>query len=194
MAKPPEDGEGKATAKCLLRNWVEERATVSLDRAKDIQRRGHKGILTLDFLSEFQGVSTAKAAFTPPRGPGVRERGIREEKLKKQLYGAIGEKVLEEFNFIPPLGENVSSTKRDYGVEGFQSTFPPPSQEHDYRSHQAITFWSENHGKITGVSAVRTRDTPFKKNCAFSTPIREQLFEDQPHSFKPDTRTCSRYS
>ncbi|XP_018600246.1 sperm-associated antigen 8 [Scleropages formosus] len=184
----------KSRAKCLLHNWVEERATASLDKEENIHKRGHKGILTLDFLSKFQGVSAVKAAFTPPRGPGVREKGIREELLKKQLYETIGEKVLEEFNFIPSSTEYVSSAKRDYDVEGFESTIPPPSQEHDYRNEEAITFWSDNHDKITGVSAVRTRDTPFKKNCTFSTPISEQLFEDMPRTLEPDPRTCTRYS
>ncbi|XP_010876168.2 sperm-associated antigen 8 [Esox lucius] len=175
-------GETKSNGKCLLFNWVEERATAVLDNNKPrahIHKNGHTGILTMDLSSGVQGVTTAKAAFTPPRGHGVRQRGIRGELLEKSLLKKISEQTLAEFNPEPPNTEFCSTTKEDYRVKDFQPFLPPPQKEHDNKRDQAITFWSENHQHIQGGTAVRTRDTLFKKNATFSTPIGEHM-DDKP--------------
>jgi len=49
---------------------------------------------------------------------------------------------------------------------------------HDVNSDQAFTFWNQNMNQVHGVSQVQTKDTPFKKNAAFSTPIDE--YKDAP--------------
>ncbi|CDQ64151.1 unnamed protein product [Oncorhynchus mykiss] len=225
--------EQKSIGKCLLYNWVEERATAVLDNERPrahIHKNGHKGILTMDLSSKVQGVTTVNAAFTPPRGHGVRQRGLRGELLENDLlkkisllqgnskskcqqintswkllnvtikfgsvetsYEEIGQGVYTthheqthaEFNPEPPKTEFCSTTKEDYKVEGFLPSLPSPLKVHDYKSDQAITFWSENHHQIQGVTAVRTRDTPFKKNATFSTPISEHM-DDKPILYTPE--------
>ncbi|KAG7476967.1 hypothetical protein MATL_G00088390 [Megalops atlanticus] len=176
----------QSTGKCLLDNWVEERASAPLDNeeSKDfIYKHGHKGILSVDLISKIQDVSTVKEAFIPPVGPGVRQRGLREEILEKSLYKTISEQVHNEFNPGPPKAEFFSTTREDFKVPGFKSVPPSPSTEHDYKREQAISFWSENHQKIQGVTAVRTTDTPFKKNATFSTPLNESLEDSVPYTF-----------
>ncbi|KAL0965445.1 hypothetical protein UPYG_G00281360 [Umbra pygmaea] len=174
--------ESKSVGKCLLFNWVEERATAELDNTKprgDIHKNGHTGILTMDLSSRVQGITTVDAAFPPPKGHGVRQRGIRGELLENSLLRKISEQTHAEFNPEPPKTEYCSTTSEDYKVKGFHPVLPSPLKERDYRKDQAITFWSENHQHIQGVTAVKTRDTPFKKNATFSTPISQHM-DDQP--------------
>ncbi|CAB1332716.1 unnamed protein product [Coregonus sp. 'balchen'] len=152
--------EQKSIGKCLLDNWVEERATAVLDNERPrphIHKNGHKGILTMDLSSKVQGVTTVNAAFTHPRGHGVRQRGLRGELLEKYLIKKISEQTHAEFNPEPPKTEFCSTTKEDYKVEGFQPSLPSP---------------------LKGVTAVSTRNTPFKKNATFSTPISEHMDDE----------------
>ncbi|XP_026883155.1 sperm-associated antigen 8 isoform X3 [Electrophorus electricus] len=149
MSSSEVNAENKPVGRCLLDNWVEERATALLDSTGtrlDIHKNGHRGILTVDITSKV--VSTVKAAYITPKGSGVRKRGLRTELLEKDLIKRISE------------------------------------QDHDYKTDQAITFWSENYQKIQGMTPVRTRDTPFKKNASFSTPINESLDDLTP--FTPE--------
>ncbi|XP_041754352.1 sperm-associated antigen 8-like [Coregonus clupeaformis] len=139
----------------------------------------------MDLSSKVQGVTTVNAAFTPPKGHGVRQRGLRGELLGNDLLKKISEQTHAEFNPEPHKTEFCSSTKEDYKVEGFQPSLPSSLKEHDYKSDQAITFWSENHHQIQGVTAVRTTDTPFKKNATFSTPISEHM-DDKPILYTPE--------
>ena len=56
-----------------------QRAVAALDTGKttaQIQKHGHKGILTLDEDSKLENVTTFKAVYIPPRSPGVRLRGM----------------------------------------------------------------------------------------------------------------------
>ncbi|KAJ8385500.1 hypothetical protein AAFF_G00185360 [Aldrovandia affinis] len=177
----------KTTARCLMENWVEERATAFLDTEESgahVYKHGHKGIISIDLESKAQDVTTVKDTFIPPVAPGIRQRGRREELLEKALYKTISEQVEEELNRAPPPAEFVSTTREDFKVPGFQSVPPSPSKEHDYKTEQAISFWSENYHKVQRVTAVRTRDTPFKKNSAFSTPITDCL--DDPVPYAPE--------
>ncbi|XP_061071874.1 sperm associated antigen 8 isoform X3 [Conger conger] len=129
----------------------------------------------MDLVSKTQDVTTVKEAFIPPAASQIRQRGLREELLEKALYNTISQQVDEEFNPGPPPAEFISTTREDFKVPGFQSVPPSPSKEHDYKSEQAISFWSENHEKVQRVTAVKTRDTPFKRNSLFSTPIGQRL-------------------
>ncbi|KAJ7988424.1 hypothetical protein DPEC_G00323410 [Dallia pectoralis] len=174
--------EPESIGKCLLFNWVEERATALVDNNKPrahIHKNGHTGILTMDLSSRAQGDTTVKSAFTPPMGHGVRQRGMRGELLENSLLKKISEQTLAELNPEPPKTDFCSTTKQDYKVKDFQPFLPAPQRDHDYKRDQAITFWNENHQQIQGGTPVRTRDTPFKKNATFSTPISE-LMDDKP--------------
>ncbi|XP_007236727.3 sperm associated antigen 8 [Astyanax mexicanus] len=176
--------EKRAAGRSLLHNWLEERATELLDSSDSrshINRHGHRGILTLDMTSKTQDETTVKATFTAPKGPGIRQKGLRAELLEKSLIKMISEQIHAELNPEPPAPELNSVTRADFTAGGFKPVRPAPSKECDYRSDQAITYWSENHQKIQGVTAVRTTQSPFKKNASFSTPISERL--DDPMDF-----------
>ncbi|CAJ0957939.1 unnamed protein product [Ranitomeya imitator] len=96
-----------------------------------------------------------------------------------------GQEILEELRSqLEETNVTESSSKRDYLVEGFLPKIPTPSKEYDYRMDQAKTFWMENVNRITGVSDIRTRNSPFKRSSAFSTPISHYLDQSVPHSIE----------
>ncbi|XP_067296088.1 sperm associated antigen 8 isoform X2 [Pseudorasbora parva] len=170
--------ENKPDGRCLLGNWVEERATSLLDRTvprSRVHKYGHTGILTMDVAAEVQGISTFQAAFNAPKILGVRQKGRRTELLENELIKRISDQIHAELNADPPDTEMCSMTKADYKVEGFKSVHTPLTMDHDYTTEQAITFWSDNYKKIQGVTAVKIKDSPFKRNATFSTPIGEQI-------------------
>ncbi|XP_016336112.1 sperm-associated antigen 8-like [Sinocyclocheilus anshuiensis] len=170
--------ENEPGGRCLLGNWVEERATALLDRTgprSRVHKYGHTGILTMDVAAKVQGLSTFKAAFNSPKSLGVLQKGRRAELLENDLIKIISDQIHAEMNTEPPAPELCSVTKADYKVEGFKSVRAPMAMDHDYTTEQAITFWSDNYQKIQGVTTVKTKDHPFKINATFSTPIGEQL-------------------
>ncbi|XP_038590520.1 sperm associated antigen 8 isoform X2 [Micropterus salmoides] len=117
--------------KCMLRNWEEERAVAAVDTEESktqIQRHGHRGILTMDQESKMETVTTLKAAYIPPKGPGVRLRGIRSELLEKHIAQMISEKIDAERSPPTPKTDFCSTTQRDYCVEGFVPLTPEITQ------------------------------------------------------------------
>ncbi|XP_034565636.1 sperm-associated antigen 8 [Notolabrus celidotus] len=169
--------------RCMLHNWAEERAVAALDTEEtriQIQRQGHRGILTLDQDTTMETVTTHRAAFTTPKGPGVRQRGIRSELLEKHIALVISEKLQAERNPPEPERDFCSTTQRDFCVEGFVPPSPEPTPGHDYKTDEAVTFWSENRQRIQGATAVQTLEAPFRKSAKFSTPISERLDEIEP--------------
>ncbi|XP_051267660.1 sperm associated antigen 8 [Dicentrarchus labrax] len=166
--------------KCLLHNWTEERLVAALDTEEtktQIQRHGHRGILTMDQESKLENVTTFKAAYVPPKSPGVRLRGVRGELLEKHIAQMISEQIHAERTPPTPKTEFCSTTQTDFCVEGFVPLTPETTQVHDYKTDQAVTFWSENYQQIQGVTAVQTLKAPFRKSALFSTPISERLDE-----------------
>ncbi|TKS84179.1 Sperm-associated antigen 8 [Collichthys lucidus] len=171
---------GSRVGKCMLHNWTEERAVAALgteETRTQIQRYGHRGILTMDQESKMETVTTLKAAYIPPRSPGVRLRGIRGELLEKHIAQMIREEVQAEWT--PPIQKTdfCSTTQKDFCVEGFVPLTPETTQVHDYKTDQAVTFWGENCQQVQGVTAVHTLKAPFRKSALFSTPISERLDE-----------------
>ncbi|XP_052413891.1 sperm associated antigen 8 isoform X1 [Carassius gibelio] len=184
------DEENNAVGRCLLGNWVEERATALLDRTKPtscVHKYGHTGILTMDVTARVQGISTFKATFKSPKSIGVRQKGNRAELLENDLIKRISDQIQAEMNIEPLAPELCSVTKADYKVEGFKSVRAPLTTDHDYTADQAITFWSDNYQKIQGVTAVKTKDQPFKRNSTFSTPIGDQLDDTMLYPSENDT-------
>ncbi|XP_026068560.1 sperm-associated antigen 8 isoform X2 [Carassius auratus] len=184
------DEENNAVGRCLLGNWVEERATALLDRTKPtscVHKYGHTGILSMDVTARVQGISTFKATFKSPKSIGVRQKGNRAELLENDLIKRISDQIQAEMNIEPLAPELCSVTKADYKVEGFKSVRAPLTTDHDYTADQAITFWSDNYQKIQGVTAVKTKDQPFKRNATFSTPIGDQLDDTMLYPSENDT-------
>ncbi|XP_022059732.2 sperm associated antigen 8 [Acanthochromis polyacanthus] len=181
MSEQPASVENKVR-KCLLSNWVEERATACIDTEETkmhVQRHGHKGILTVDQESKMESMTTLKAAYAAPKSPGVRLRGIRGELLEKHIAQMISEKLHAERNPPIPKTEYCSTTQTDFCVEGFVPSTPKTTQTHDYKTDQAISFWSENYQRVQGVTAAQTSRAPFRKSTKFSTPISERLDEPE---------------
>uniref|UniRef100_A0A672KK73 Sperm-associated antigen 8-like n=1 Tax=Sinocyclocheilus grahami TaxID=75366 RepID=A0A672KK73_SINGR len=155
-----------------------QRATALLDGTGPrscVHKYGHTGILTMDVAAKVQGISTFKATFNSPKSLGVRQKGSRAELLENDLIKRISNQIHAEMNAEPPAPELCSVTKADYKAEGFKSVHALLTTDHEYTAEQAITFWSDNYQKIQGVTAVKTKDHPFKRNATFSTPIGEQL-------------------
>lgn len=179
---------------CLLSNWVEERATAVLDRDPSsmnpighghAERHGHRGILTTQLLDQIADSTTHQDSYRKPISDPTRQTGRREEMIRRFLYQQFSQEVCEALTCAAEeVGEMESTTKRDFHVDGFVPQTPLPTKSQDYCTDQAITFWTENLRSVTGVSDVRSRDTPFKKSSAFSTPISQYLDQPVPYSLE----------
>ncbi|XP_056288064.1 sperm associated antigen 8 [Pseudoliparis swirei] len=186
MAEQPNTAPGRVGG-CMLHNWAEERAVAALDTPEtrsQIRKYGHRGILTTDWESKMERVTTLKATYVTPKSPGVRLRGVRGELLEKQLADTIREKIHAELNPPSPETDFCSTTQKDFGVEGFVPLAPETTQVHDYKSDQAVTFWSENRQRVQGVTGVQNPKASFRKSALFSTPIGERL--DETEELPPD--------
>ncbi|XP_065763840.1 sperm-associated antigen 8 isoform X3 [Muntiacus reevesi] len=198
--KPPEV-EGKSTVlsetlprgQCLLYNWEEERATNYLDQVPVMQdgsesfffRHGHRGLLTLQPQSPMCSCTTQKDSYQPPTSHSQPIRGKREAILEMLLRQQICKEVQAEQEPTRKEPEVESVTHHDYKKELVRAGPPAPTKLHDYRTEQPETFWLERAPQLPGVSNIRTLDTPFRKNCSFSTPVPLSL--GQPLPFEPES-------
>ncbi|XP_048187940.1 sperm-associated antigen 8 [Perognathus longimembris pacificus] len=175
--------------RCLLYNWEEERATNHLDQVPCSQdgsesfffRHGHQGLLTMHLQSPMPSSTTQRDSYQPPRKPCQPLQGKREAMLEMHLYHHICNEVQAEQEPERKLFEVESVTHHDYGVKLVQAKPPAPTKPHDYRKEQPETFWLQRASKIPGVSNIRTLDTPFRKNCSFSTPLPLSLGDPLPY-------------
>ncbi|KAM4720317.1 sperm-associated antigen 8 [Anableps anableps] len=171
------------TRGCLQHNWVEERAVAALgieESRNTIRKCGNKGIITMDLNCKMETLSTSKATYVPPVGPGVRlsGAGMKRDLLEKHFCQMIQEKIQAEMSSPASEADYKSTSQRDFCVPGFVPSRPKPTQDHDYKNEQAITFWSENCQRIQRVSPIRNPNAPFRKSALFSTPITERLDEE----------------
>jgi len=86
----------------------------------------------------------------------------KEEKAKQELEGLMASTFTKSYS-------------KDFKKTEFKQT-----ANHDYITEQPVTFWSEHKDKIHGTSQVKTKDTAFRKNDAFSKPIGEYWDESKP--------------
>ncbi|XP_025216239.1 sperm-associated antigen 8 [Theropithecus gelada] len=188
--KPP-DIKGKPTihyetlprGQCLLYNWEEERATNHLDQVPSMQdgsesfffRHGHRGLLTMQLKSPMPRSTTQKDSYQPPGNVYWPLRGKREAMLEMLLQHQIRKEVQAEQEPTRKLFEVESVTHHDYRMELVQSGTPAPAKE------QPETFWIQRAPQLPGVSNIRTLDTPFRKNCSFSTPVPLSLGQLLPY-------------
>ncbi|EHH23984.1 hypothetical protein EGK_07560 [Macaca mulatta] len=178
--KPP-DIKGKPTihyetlprGQCLLYNWEEERATNHLDQVPSMQdgsesfffRHGHRGLLTMQLKSPMPRSTTQKDSYQPPGNVYWPLRGKREAMLEMLLQHQIRKEVQAEQE--PPHPLPLAQLGSD--------------RPHDYRQEQPETFWIQRAPQLPGVSNIRTLDTPFRKNCSFSTPVPLSLGQLLPY-------------
>ncbi|CAK7293333.1 Sperm-associated antigen 8 [Vulpes lagopus] len=177
---------------CLLFNWEEERATNHLDQVPSMQdgsesfffRHGHQGLLTMQLPSPMSFSTTQKDSYQPPRNYYPPIRGKREAMLEMLLHHQICKEVLAEQEPTGRHPEVESVTHHDYRKELVQARPPAPTKPHDYRWEQPETFWIQRAPQLPGVSNIKTLDTPFRKNCSFSTPVPLSL--GQPLPYEPE--------
>ncbi|XP_039074558.1 sperm-associated antigen 8 [Hyaena hyaena] len=177
---------------CLLYNWEEERATNHLDQVPSMQdgsesfafRHGHQGLLTLQLQSPMSFSTTQKDSYQPPRNYYQPTRGKREAMLEMLLHHQICKEVQAEQETTREQFEVESVTHHDYRKELVQAGAPAPTKPHDYRREQPETFWIQRAPQLPGVSNIKTLDTPFRKNCSFSTPVPLSL--GQPLPYEPE--------
>uniref|UniRef100_A0A3Q4IE20 Uncharacterized protein n=1 Tax=Neolamprologus brichardi TaxID=32507 RepID=A0A3Q4IE20_NEOBR len=86
---------------------------------------GHKGILTIDLESKMESMTTLKAAYVAPKSPVGRLQGMC-------LY-------------LSPYIISLSYKRLKIFLTFYWFNF---LQVHDYKTDQAITFWSENCQRI----------------------------------------------
>lgn len=168
--------------KILLENWVEERAVADLDptnlgdatSSAQVFKDGHRGLLSVDVDTPLEGITTYRHSYKPPHGPGVASKGRREQLLEQALYEQVGQEVDKEFNPPPEQPDYQSVKTLSYDIPGFESTKPVPTMDHDYRTEQPVSYWTEHCTCSHGVTAhPPTFDSAFRKNASFSTPLSE---------------------
>ncbi|PNI98978.1 SPAG8 isoform 3 [Pan troglodytes] len=168
---------------CLLYNWEEERATNHLDQVPSMQdgsesfffRHGHRGLLTMQLKSPMPSSTTQKDSYQPPGNVYWPLRGKREAMLEMLLQHQICKEVQAEQEPTRKFFEVESVTHHDYRMELAQAGTPAPTKE------QPETFWIQRAPQLPGVSNIRTLDTPFRKNCSFSTPVPLSLGQLLPY-------------
>lgn len=179
---------------CLLYNWEEERATNHLDQVPSMQdgsesfyfRHGHRGLITLQLQSPVPLSTTQKDSFQLPRSRCQPIRGKREAMLELLLCHQICKEVQAEQELTRKPSEAESVTHHDYKKELVLAGAPAPTKPHDYCKEQPETFWIQRAPLLPGVSNIKTLDTPFRKNCSFSTPVPlslEEPFPDGPEHY-----------
>jgi len=178
-----------SSAKCLMENWVEERAARHLDQdypMLDKQKKGHKGLLTLKENNAIEANPTTQTTYTSPTSNLPPNVGPRT-KLKEQFFwkkaledtenNGLGAKDKEESKLTSEYRDNINIL--DFKPVKPESVFP-----HKLYGESGVSYWTEKRRTtgIHGVSQVKTMDSPFRKNTAFSKPIAEST--DQPKPFE----------
>ncbi|KAL8622777.1 hypothetical protein ACOMHN_026898 [Nucella lapillus] len=181
---------------CLLENWVEERAVKHIDpeiklegavtSKVQILKDGHKGVLTTDFGAKADSQTTVRATYTHPQPDITRKTGSKKELMEQMLFA----KVCKEMTSEGENGENglEPTDFRSVKMADYDFEFTPqkivPTRDHNYRKEQPVTFWTEHKDKIHGRTQVKTRDTAFRRNDAFSKPIGEYWEEPKPYQLE----------
>ncbi|KAK6188939.1 hypothetical protein SNE40_005013 [Patella caerulea] len=177
--------------KCLLENWVEERNVSHLDQSNqdkhnqsEILRAGHPGLLTTSPNSKVEDLTTFRVSYKKPENPNVRQLGAKRQLMEQMLYEQLSKEVNEEFNPPPPATDFRSVTIVDYTKDFTPEEPIIDTSKHNYKTEQPVTFWTEHRDRVTGVTQVKTGDTGFRKNDAFSKPIDEYWDEPQPYELE----------
>ncbi|NXY85760.1 SPAG8 protein, partial [Alcedo cyanopectus] len=174
---------------CSIHNW-QERATNHLDAVPGqepgteafIDCHSHQGLLVHQLFS-WPASSTAMKDRALLLGRGLMVpspiTGQREVMLESMLYQKYRQEMLEEICAQQMPMESVSITHHDYRAEDFQF-MPLRTSQHNYFMEQPCSFWLEQAHILPGVTSIVNRNSPFRKNAAFSTPITEYLEQPLP--------------
>ncbi|NWU09766.1 SPAG8 protein, partial [Cephalopterus ornatus] len=133
--------------------------------------------------------SSTMDTYRPPHRALLLGQGQRKAMLASMLYEKYrqactpAKETEEEIRPRPQPMESVSTTHRDYTARGFQPAPPSITQPHNYLTEQPNSFWLEQARGLPGVTALFSRNIPFKRNATFSTPITVYL--GPPHPCDP---------
>lgn len=142
---------------------------------------GHPGILTLNENAEMSKITDFQDSFRYPKVNYVQQVGSRRKLFERDLSEKIQSQMLAKMAGRQEKPDYKTATMEAYNIEGFESKNPKPTQTHDYRTEQPVSYWLQNYQKIHGVTMVKTRDTVFRRDCAFSKPIEESWEEAEPY-------------
>ena len=186
-----------AGGRCLLENWVEERATQHLeDEVVDTNRdelncaqtlqNGHKFLLTQK--DDVSADTTNRVDFKSPQFPRVATQGKMQSRLLNDIINEVTleqkkqeQAKFDQMNLEMNRLQTKSVKQADFDKENFVFKPPTPVQHHDLYNESQLSFWSDNPEKIHGKSATRVANAPFRKNAAFSKPHWEYRGEELPH-------------
>merc|ERR1712228_465929 len=151
----------------------------------DKQKRGHKGIITLKENDKIEAHPTTETTYTAPNLDLPASKGPRL-KLKEKFYWKTAvEEAKKEVETNDKDETPLTSEYRDnINVDDFRSVKPKPVFDHKLYGENPVSYWTEKVKTtgIHGVTQLKTKDTPFRKNTAFSKPIAESV--DQPKPFE----------
>ncbi|XP_059148377.1 sperm-associated antigen 8-like [Physella acuta] len=184
-----------SAGRCMLENWVEERANLGRDPALDREynmkeraiflRSGHSGLLTTDDKAKAENLTTVRATYTPPKVDKTRTVGARKEMMEQALSKIACEDMVRDKKEkeIIDRGEPMCSIFMQDYTKDFPRLEPEQTKDHDYVNDQPVTFWSEHKDRMHGMTQTKTRDSAFRRNDAFSKPIGEYWDEPKPTEF-----------
>ncbi|NXL06899.1 SPAG8 protein, partial [Mesembrinibis cayennensis] len=141
-------------------------------------RHGHHGLLAHQPLSWPTNSTTTKDTYRPPHRALLLGRG--EAEPPPSAVPPKKAEMLEEIHPPQTPMESVSTTHQDYRTRCCQFTPLPATQPHNYCTEQPCSFWLEQARSLPGVTSIRSGDSPFRRNAAFSTPITEYLEQPPP--------------
>ncbi len=78
----------------------------------------------------------------------------------------------------------VSEAHEKFSVPGFVSQPPKPIARHDVYSEMPVSYWTEKKNRAHGITQVKTLDSPFRRNAAFSTPGSETYETAKPNEIE----------
>ncbi|KAL8617784.1 hypothetical protein ACOMHN_062538 [Nucella lapillus] len=182
-----------SNAKCMLENWVEERAVQKIDPNVELKgnitsmlqvlRHGHKALLTNDYNAKFEDKTTVRVTYTPQIPDATRKVGCKKELMQKMYFNKVCEDKHVEDDPGPEPTDFRSIKTVDYDFD-FLPQKSAHTKTHNYRREQPVTFWTEHKDKVHGVTAIKTGDTVFRRNDSFSKPIFEWWEEPQPYELE----------
>ncbi|NXG50655.1 SPAG8 protein, partial [Psilopogon haemacephalus] len=145
---------------------------------------GHHGLLVHELLSWPTNRPTKKDTYHLIHRALLLGRGEAEPCLSHgcKFCSANRNEMLEEICPHQMPMESVSTTHQDYCAEGCQFTSLPTTKPHNYCTEQPCSFWLEKAHSLPGVTRICSKDTPFRRNAAFSTPITEYLGQPLPYT------------
>lgn len=190
-------------ARTLLQNWVEERQVAHLDKvpASHLEqgkpgtqyfKSGHQGVLstTLNERANPPGPNGKYTTYsndfveTDTYDPNGEAKGIRykltEQKVRADLLHQMEQAEHLSNDYADEPISYVSETRGQHSVPGFVHRPPKATQKHDVYAEQSVSYWTEKRDKVHGTSQMKTLDSPFRRNDAFTKPVGETWAEAEP--------------